>query len=58
MLNPELVISSIIPIPYFDCKNQIKQDETKIEKLGKQYISEIDGLKQQIDRLINKLKKP
>ena len=58
LLNPEPVMNEKKPKPYSDGKNQIDQYEIKLQELGKQYTSEIDGLKQQIDRLINKPKKP
>ena len=58
LLNPEPVMNEKKPVPYSDGKNQIDQYELKLQELGKQYTSEIDGLKQQIDRLINKPKKP
>lgn len=58
LMNPDLVVKPNKPKPYSDGKNQIDQYELKLQELGKQYTSEIDGLKQQIDRLVNKPKKP
>ena len=57
LLNPEMVVNPQKPKPYSDGKNQIDQYELKLQELGKQYTSEIDGLKQQIDRLVNKPKR-
>jgi hypothetical protein len=57
LMNPEMVVNPQKPKPYSDGKNQIDQYEQKLQELGKQYTSEIDGLKQQIDRLMSKPKR-
>lgn len=58
LLNPEVIVNPNKPQPFSNGTNQIEQYELKLQELGKQYTSEIEGLKQQVDRLVNKPKKP
>lgn len=52
-----MVVNSTKHKPHSDGKNKIDQYEQKLQELDKQYTSEIDGLKQQIERLMIKPKR-